>query len=200
MTRMRTGKLWMMGLLAVAVALVTVGAFQGETASAAMWDVDRVEPAPHEADGRVANSVEQIRLVKIWSAALTVGEASDGDTTYKGYASNMSPVLGSLEVKFLDRGAEYTIETLVHQQVGSFNQLELEANVRLPDDLVLKIGDRYFLLRDSKTLGLDGDMYTWSLDSGLGWEEGDTMRVKLLRIETYSICEGEQQAGAHAGG
>ena len=191
MMMMRTVAMWMMGLLTVALAVVLVGVFDVGTASATEND-SRIGAAQGQAgtgDGSGFGSAvtpviaaDQEDLLTVWSATLTVGEVSDSTRVVKGFGSRMDPVLGGLsEVRFSDRGAEYTVETLVHQQVGSVHQLVLEVDAQLPDDMVFKVGDERFNVSDATILGMNEDIHAWWLESGMGWSEGDTVAVELKR-------------------
>ena len=111
----------------------------------------------------------------VWSATLTVGMATDGTTTYLGYGPGLEPPLGNLnDTTFTDRGEGYDIENLFHQEFnGTFQQLVLDTNVRLPNDLVFEADGERFDLSDAAALGLNGSIQAWRLDSGMGWDDGD---------------------------
>ena len=65
----------------------------------------------------------------VWSATLTVGEASQDETTILGYTPGRNVDIGDLDdTEFSDRGVDYAILTLIHQQTGSVNQVVLEVD------------------------------------------------------------------------
>ena len=118
----------------------------------------------------------------VWSATLTVGEASQDETTILGYTPGRNVDIGDLDdTEFSDRGVEYTIDSLVHKEVGSINQLVLETSTGLPDDLIFEVDGERYAISDADALGLHKDIHVWWLDSGLGWSDGGTMAVKLMR-------------------
>ena len=131
----------------------------------------------------------------VWSATLTVGMATDETTTYLGYAPGLEPPSGNLDdTAFTDRGEGYEIENLFHQEFnGTFRQLVLDTNVRLPNDLVFEVDAERFALSDAAALGSNGSIQAWWLDSGIAWDDGDTMTVKLMRPRPYNPCGDEQE-------
>ena len=121
----------------------------------------------------------------VWSATLTVGEASQDGTTILGYIPGRNVDIGDLDdTEFSDRGVEYAIDSLVHKEVGSINQLVLETSTGLPDDLIFEVDGERYAISDADALGLHKDIQVWWLDSGLGWSDGGTMTVKLMRPKT----------------
>ena len=130
----------------------------------------------------------------VWSALLTVGMATDGRTTIHGYVPGGSEPIGDLDdTAFSDRGVDYAILTLIHQQTGSVNQVVLEVDAGLPDDLIFEVDGERFAVSDSLALGLHENIHVWRLDSGIGWSEGDSMAVKLMRPRPYNPCGDEQE-------
>ena len=86
---------------------------------------------------------------------------------------------------------EYAIDSLVHKEVGSINQLVLETSTGLPDDLIFEVDGERYAISDADALGLHKDIQVWWLDSGLGWSDGGTMTVKLMRPKPYNPCRDE---------
>ena len=203
MISVRNRVMWMMGLLTVGVAVVVVGVLPVGTAAAAMRDAAQAGPAASEADGRVANSVEQIRLVKIWSGVLTVGEWESENGTVWGYLRGGDDGdLGDLSDKaFSDRGTRYVVEAMYHAHLDDNTyMLGIATDTRLRSDLILEVDGVRYLIEDSAFQETDAFFQVWELESSLEWEEGETMTVKLLRVETFSPCKEGQQAKSHAGG
>ena len=188
MTKMRMGTMWLMGLLTVAVAVVTMGAFQGGTASTA--GDPAIESEAQTGQGGEQISVANLSLMlTVWSATLTVGEESQNGTTVWGYVPDRNLELGNLDdTDFSDRNVEYTIDSLVYKEVGNVRQLVLETSPGLPNDLIFEADGERYPLSDADALGLHGDIHVWWFDSGLGWEDGDAMTVKLLRAVIYNAC------------
>ena len=207
MMKLRIWTMGTMGLLTVAMAIAMIGIFHVGTASAAESDSRGGIAPSHTGTGTDSVSAftpiiteDQDDLRTVWSATLTVGEVADDATTIKGYGSRSNPVLGDLSnVRFRDRGAEYTVETLIHQQFGSVNQLVLEVDARLPDDMVFEVGDEQFDVSDARILGQYEDIHTWFLDSEMGWSEGDTVQVELQRPRRYGPCSASEARDASAG-
>ena len=128
----------------------------------------------------------------VWSALLTVGEASQDETTILGYTPGRNVDIGDLDdTEFSDRGVEYAIDSLIHKEVGSINQLVLETSTGLPDDLIFEVDGERYAISDADALGLHKDIQVWWLDSGLGWSDGGTMTVKLMRPRPYNPCRDE---------
>ena len=81
--------------------------------------------------------------------------------------------IGDLDdTEFSDRGVEYAIDSLIHKEVGSINQLVLETSTGLPDDLIFEVDGERYAISDADALGLHKDIHVWWLDSGLGWSDG----------------------------
>ena len=142
-----------------------------------------------------------IRFREVWSATLTVGEAAGEDSGVQGYGSAGSEAFGALDdTTFTDGGTEYSVGRLVHKVVGGKHfLLYLEPGHTLDPNMVFEVdGERYAVLDSSPQRG-DETTHGWLLDSSLEWKEGDTMTVKVLRIELY-VRGSEAQALAHAGG
>ena len=195
-------KIWLaLPVLALMLAAIALGGLQQGTAYAAEESASGTDVSLGSADGGadsvpngrpiVAESRGGMRVV--WSATLTVGMATDGTTTYLGYGPGLDPPIGNLDdITLTDRGEEYEIENLYHQDFnGTFQQLVLDTNVRLPNDLVFEADGERFALSDAKRLGLNGSIQAWQLDSGMGWDDGDTMTVKLMRPRPYNPCRDE---------
>ena len=198
--RSRT-KLWLaLPVLALMLAAIAMSGLQRGTAYAAEDSASGTDMLLGTADGGVdtvpngrpivAESRGGMRVV--WSATLTVGIATDGRTTIHGYVPGGSEPIGDLDdTAFSDRGVDYTILTLIHQQTGSVNQVVLEVDAGLPDDLIYEVDGERFAVSDSLALGLHENIHVWRLDSGIGWSDGDAMTVKLMRPRPYNPCRDE---------
>ena len=199
--RSRT-KIWLaLPVLALMLAAIAMSGLQHGTAYAAEESAIGTDMSLGTADGG-ADSVPNIRPIVaevrgrmkvVWSATLTVGEASQDETTILGYVPGRNVDIGDLDdTEFSDRGVEYAIENLFHQEFnGTFRQLVLDTNVRLPDDLVFEVDAERFALSDAAALGLNGSIQAWRLDSSMSWDDGDTMTVKLMRPRPYNPCGDE---------
>ena len=192
MMKMRIGAMWLMGLLTVAVAVMLTGMFHAGTASAAMGDAsDTGRSLGIEAGGtdHVPNVRPLVvesggRMKVIWSATLTVEEASDRNSTVWGYYSMSNESLGNLDdTTFRDRNVDYTIDSLIYKEVGIVKQLVLETSTGLHDDLIFEVDGERYALSDADARGQDEDIHVWWLDSALEWEDGETKTVKLLRAQ-----------------
>ena len=190
-----------MGLLTVVVAVVLMGVFQLGTASATGEVPYNPRSDGAQAQAQTDDTGVGIRFREVWSATLTVGRTVDTDSGVLGYQSGGSEEFGALDdTTFTDRGTEYSVGRLVHKAVGGkYLLLYLEPGHALDPNMVFEVdGARYAVLDSSPQRG-DETTHGWLLDSSLGWEEGDTMTVKMLKIELY-VRGSEGQALAHAGG
>ena len=194
-------KIWLaLPVLALMLAAIALGGLQHGTAYAAEESASGTDMSLGTADGG-ADSVpngrpivaeSRGRMKVVWSATLTVGEASQDETTILGYVPGRNVDIGDLDdTEFSDRGADYAILTLIHQQTGSVNQVVLEVDAGLPDDLIYEVDGERFAVSDSLALGLHENIHVWRLDSGIGWSDGDTMTVKLMRPRPYNPCRDE---------
>ena len=118
----------------------------------------------------------------VWRAIMTVGMASDSTVTFLGYLPAFDPPEGDLDdTSFSHDGVEYSVDGLFFQDdAGGVKQLVFDAEIQLPDDLVLRIGNREFPVSESLKLGSGGSIHAWRMDDSLGWIEGEVMRVRLL--------------------
>ena len=198
--RSRT-KIWLaLPVLALMLAAIAMSGLQQGTAYAAEESAIGTDMSLGSADGgadSVPNGrpiVAEVRgrMKVVWSATLTVGEASQDETTILGYVPGRNVDIGDLDdTEFSDRGVEYAIDSLVHKEVGSINQLVLETSTGLPDDLIFEVDGERYAISDADALGLHKDIQVWWLDSGLGWSDGGTMTVKLMRPKPYNPCRDE---------
>ena len=70
---------------------------------------------------------------------------------------------------------------LFHQQVDRGpQQVVLSVDKQLPKHLVLYVGDHEFKISESLVMGVNQDIYVWSVDSSPGWSEGQRLVVALL--------------------
>ena len=68
--------------------------------------------------------------------------------------------------------------------------LGIAADTRLRSDLVLEVDGVRFQIGDSTFVETDAFFQVWELESSLGWEDGETKTVKLLRKREYT-CRSE---------
>ena len=198
MMKLRIGMMWTMGLLTVALAVVLMGVFHAGTASA---KEDSVTVTGVQAQTQAGDKDVGVRFREVWSAILTVGKAAGEESGVQGYASGGSEEFGSLDdTTFTDRGTEYSVGRLVHKAVGGKHfLLYLEPGHALDPNMVFEVDGKQYAVLDSSPQRGDETTHGWLLDSSLGWEEGDTMTVKMLIIELY-VRGSEGQALAHADG
>ncbi len=96
------------------------------------------------------------REVYVWATFMTVGVATDGNTTYTGYMPGA--VLGAegslAHTSFTYGDTDYNVLALFHQQVnGGVQQLTLIADRQLPEYLVFYAGNDEFKVSESVTMG-----------------------------------------------
>ena len=118
----------------------------------------------------------------VWSARMIVGVESESTTTYRGYIPDALPEAGDLAPATFDyRGEEYVVKALFQQDMtGGDPQLVLRTDRPLPNHLLLSVGnERVFVFTALVVTGQDENTYTWPLDNGLGWEEGDVIYATL---------------------
>ena len=123
------------------------------------------------------------REVYVWATFMTVGMATDGNTTYTGYMPGA--VLGAegslAHTSFTYGDTDYTVLALFHQQVnGGVKQVTLIADRQLPEYLVFYAGNDEFKVSESVTMGAGQNIHVWRVDSGPGWTEGQRVIVALL--------------------
>ena len=144
-------------------------------------------------NGRPIVAESRGRMKVVWSATLTVGEASQDETTILGYVPGRNVDIGDLDdTEFSDRGVEYAIDSLVHKEVGSINQLVLETSTGpagRPD-----FRGRWRAVRNIRC-GRAGDCTRTFMCGGStqDWAgaTGGTMTVKLMRPKPYNPCRDE---------
>ena len=142
-----------------------------------------------------------IRFREVWSATLTVGKAAGEASGVQGYGSDGAEVFGALDdMSFTDGDINYIVGRLVHKPVGEGHfLLHLEPGQALDPNMVFEVDGKRYAVLDSSPQRNDETTHGWLLDSSLGWEEGETMTVKVLRIELY-VRDSKGHAPAHAGG
>ena len=89
------------------------------------------------------------------------------------------------------RGVEYAIDSLIHKEVGSINQLVLETSTGLPNDyLIFELdGERYAISECGRAGTAQGHSGVDArLSATAGWSAGGTMTVKLMRPRPYNPC------------
>ena len=133
----------------------------------------------------------------VWQANLTVGYATDSITTLLGYMPEVYGSDGALDLdSFSYDDQSFVIENLVFQQVlGGAMQLVLNANQRLPDDLVFQAKTQEYPIQESMALGLYNNIHIWRVDTPLDWTEGETFQVILWRV----LDTGAQQSPQFVG-
>ena len=121
---------------------------------------------------------------EIWCAALTVKEFTSGANTFRGYQH--SPSQGSVSPdNFTYRTATITVRNLSYNTTSGTLTFEIERTAgTTPTDGLL--GTRDFDLKlgsQTITLTSPGTTTTFSVtNSGLSWNDGDTVRIRLLMV------------------
>ena len=97
---------------------------------------------------------------------------------------------------FQYEGQTFVIQNLVLQQMrGGITQLVLNTDQRLPDELVFQAVDEEFRVSDALALGANNNIHACRLESGLGWNEGETFQVGLWRVFEFGSQEGAPYEG-----
>ena len=125
----------------------------------------------------------------VWIGSLTVGMATDGHTTIHGYAPNLFPEVGDLDIdSFSFEGESFVINNLVlHQVRGGIIQLVLDLDHRLRDDWIFQAKTGEYAVQDSLVLGSGMNIHAWRMDTQPDWTEGETFQVALWReMETQA--------------
>ena len=155
----------------------------GSDAMTAMWPAIPEYSRLTALESGPGESSRPNREVYVWAAFMTVGMATDGNTTYTGYMPGA--VLGAegslAHTSFTYGDTDYNVLALFHQQVnGGVQQLTLIADRQLPEYLVFYAGNDEFKVSESLTMGADQNIHVWRVDSGPGWTEGQRVIVALL--------------------
>ncbi len=121
----------------------------------------------------------------VWATDLTVGVASDALSKSWGYmlGATAGGNRGSLaDKKFSYDGVEYTVKGLFIDKdlISGIRDLYFLADVSLPHNLILQIGDRQFDFADATIDGVWSERRIWRIDSGLGWTNGYVAHVGLI--------------------
>ena len=119
---------------------------------------------------------------EIWTATLTVGEASDSFLTYRGYIPGNFPDEGDLDTtSFTHEDVNYEVLGLyVQETITNFRQLVLFTDKPLPDGLTLTLGDDEFPVSSDNLLGSNTRIYGWPLEDNLRWTSGQVIDVAML--------------------
>ena len=122
-------------------------------------------------------------MVEVWNATMTVGMATDGDTTYMGYAPGVSlGTEGSLDdTSFTYDGTDYNVEGIFHQLVRhGFQQVVFISDKGIPEEMEFQAGDGRFPISESRVLGARKNIHAWPVDTGPGWVEHQNIVVSLM--------------------
>ena len=130
--------------------------------------------------GFMSDTSDDDEMVTLWSTDITVGTAANSDDPIQvctGYFPPGDEYQGELnDSAFTVDGLDRNVNAIFEQQFGdSFRQLVFEAGERLPDNLILQVGDNRFRVSGSGKLGIRGNIHAWTLEESLGWDEGATM-------------------------
>ena len=119
---------------------------------------------------------------EIWTATLTVGEATDSFLTYRGYIPGNFPDEGDLVTTTFKHGdVEYEVLGLyVQETIADFRQLVLFTDKPLPDGWTLTLDDDEFPVSSERLLGGNTRIYGWPLEDSLGWTVGQLIEVAML--------------------
>ncbi len=180
-TRRAARPLAALGALAVVAALVVVASGAPLIGHAAQWVTNAGAGGAGEfqPDEPVANGQENVEL--IWSTNMEVGIASDEIRSYTGYAVDIFPPIGALDVaEFTRDDVRYDVRGIFVQQVGSYVQIVFYADVPIPGGWVFEADGVHYPLNDASKLGADRNIQAWRLDSNPAWEAGETISVSLF--------------------
>ena len=155
----------------------------GAEAMTASWPTIPTYSSVSELESGSGEAAKPAREVYVWATFMTVGMATDGNTTYTGYMPGaVLGTEGSLgHTSFTYGDTDYTVLALFHQQAnGGIQQVVLSADQQLPEYLVFYAGDHEFKVSESLTMGADQNIHVWRVDSGPNWSEGQRVIVALL--------------------
>ena len=123
--------------------------------------------------------------VIVWATDLTVGVASDQINKSWGYmlgatAGGNRGNLGDTTFSYDD--VEYTVKGLFINKnlISGIRDLYFLADVTLPDNLILQIGNRQYDFADATIDGVWSERRIWRIDDGLGWTNGYIANVGLV--------------------
>ena len=145
-----------------------------------------VAPAPSGEEDPQAGADEH---VPVWSATMTVEWVFRGYGYARGYHKPGSLSPASFEVD----GARYTV-TMIETAGWMYIGLDEE----LPFDFVLELDGAQFASGDASFNSYSyGNIYRWG-DTGLSWNDGDTVEVRLLRAVEKGAAVNNPATGAPA--
>ena len=119
--------------------------------------------------------------VGVWNATMTVGKATDGDTTYMGHAPGVSlGTEGSLDdTSFTYDGTDYDVEGIFrHQARHGFQQAVFISDKRIPEEMEFQAGDDRFPISESHVQGAGKNTHAWPVDTSTGGRNNRTSRCR----------------------
>ena len=122
-------------------------------------------------------------MVAVWNATMTVGKATDGGTTYMGYASGVSlGTEGSLDdTSFTYDGTDHDVEGIFyHQARHGFQQAVFISDKGIPEEMEFQAGDDRFPISESRVLEARKNIHAWPVDMSPGGAEQQNIAVSLM--------------------
>ena len=123
-------------------------------------------------------------MVAVWNATMTVGKATDGGTTYVGYASGVSlGTEGSLDdTSFTYDGTDRTTWKGIfhHQARHGFQQAVFSSDKRIPEEMEFQAGDDRFPMSESCVLEARKNIHARPVDMSPGGAEQQNISVSLM--------------------
>lgn len=163
------------------IAAVSLGTHSVDARSESLDNVHGLDRHAHS--DPVAAVSHEPADVAVWVAELTAERASGELVPFVGYWRDVqaSEDRGTLAPDtFTYAGEQYAVQALVLRQRNFGNRtLIFKAERGIPDNLVLRIGDREFPVSESMVLGPRWNLHVWKFVEDLGWKDGDTATVSL---------------------
>ena len=122
-------------------------------------------------------------MVAVWNATMTAGKATDGGTTYMGYASGVS--LGTEgspdDTSFTYDGTDHHVEGIFHHQARhGFQQAVFISDKGIPEEMGFQAGDDRFPISETRVLEDRKNIHAWPVDMSPGCAEQQNIAVSLM--------------------
>ena len=160
-----SGDMWNLGTEAMSASWPVIPAYRGGEAPGML--------VPERAS----------EMVAVWNATMTMGKATDGDTTYMGYASGVSlGTEGSLDdTSFTYDGTDHDVEGIFHHQARhGFQQVVFVSDKGMPEEMEFQAGDDRFPISESRVLEARKNIHAWPVDMSPGGAEQQNIAVSLM--------------------